>query len=106
MAATLEKAGTLLAGYSLDPCFEPLKITLEKSVSVGQTLCFRLLQGNKQVLAHRRIAAKSRGPYNLYLPKNLDYTLSMHAGNTTMANKVYESDLPNCASLALIKNTN
>jgi hypothetical protein len=73
---------------------------------MNQTLCVRLLQGNKQVLAQRRIAAKSRGPYTLYLPKNLDYTLSMHAGNTTMANKVYENDLPNCTSSALIKNTN
>jgi hypothetical protein len=106
VAITMEKAGTLLAGYGLDPSFEPLKISLEKSVSVGQTLCVRLLQGNKQVLAQRRIAAKSRGPYTLYLPKNLDYTLSMHVGNTTMANKVYENDLPNCASLAIIKNTN
>jgi hypothetical protein len=37
VAATVEKAGTLLAGYGLDSCFEPVKITLEKSVSVDQT---------------------------------------------------------------------
>jgi hypothetical protein len=106
IAINLEKAGTLLAGYGLDPCFEPLKVTLEKSVSLGQTLCVRLLQGNKQVLAQRRIAAKSRGPFVIYLPKNLDYTLSMHSGNNTILNKVYQNDLPNCASLALIKNNN
>ena len=104
VSATLEKAGTLLAGYGLDPCLEPLAITLEKTENQDQTLCVRLLQGNKQVLAERRIAAKSRGPYTLYLPKNLDYTLSMHAGATTMSNKVYQNDLPNCASSALIKN--
>lgn len=106
VAITLEKAGTLLAGYSLDPCLEPLLITFKKPVSMDQTLCVRLLQGNKQVLAQRRIAANNRGPFTLYLPKNLDYTLSMHAGNTTISNKVYESDLPNCASSALIKNNN
>ncbi len=104
VAATLEKAGMLLAGYGLDPCLQPLLITLEKPSTQDQTLCVRLLQGNKQVLAERRIAAKSRGPYTLYLPKNLDYTLSMHAGTTTMSNKVYQNDLPNCASSALIKN--
>ena len=106
VATTLEKAGTLLAGYGLDPCLEPLMITLEKPVSVDQTLCVRMRQGNNQLLAQRRIAAKSRGPYTLYLPKHLDYTLSLHAGNTTMANKVYEHELPNCAFLTLIKNTN
>ena len=106
VTATLEKAGTLLAGYGLDPCLQPLLITLEKPSTQDQTLCVRLLQGNKQVLAERRIAAKSHGPYTLYLPKNLDYTLSMHAGATTMSNKVYQNDLPNCASLALIKNGN
>jgi hypothetical protein len=104
VSASLEKAGTILAGYGLDPCLEPLAITLEKTENQDQTLCVRLLQGNKQILAERRIAAKSRGPYTLYLPKNLDYTLSMHAGITTMADKVYENDLPNCAALALIKN--
>lgn len=100
----LEKAGTVLAGYGLEPCLEPLAITLEKPENQDQTLCVRLLQGNKQILAERRIAAKSRGPYILYLPKNLDYTLSMHAGATTMSNKVYQNDLPNCAALTLIKN--
>lgn len=106
VAATLEKAGTLLAGYGLDPCLQPLLITLEKPSTQDQTLCVRLLQGNKQVLAERRIAAKSRGPYTLYLPKNLDYTLCMHAGSSIRTNQVYQNDLPNCASLALIKNTN
>ena len=104
VSASLEKAGTILAGYGLDPCLEPLAITLEKTENQDQTLCVRLLQGNKQILAERRIAAKSRGPYILYLPKNLDYTLSMHAGANTMSNKVYQNDLPNCAALALIKN--
>ena len=106
VAATLEKAGTLLAGYGLDPCLQPLLITLEKPSTQDQILCVRLLQGNKQVLAERRIAAKSRGPYTLYLPKNLDYTLCMHAGSSTRTNQVYQNDLPNCASWALIKNTN
>lgn len=100
----LEKAGTVLAGYGLDLCIEPLAITLEKLENQDQTLCVRLLQGNKQILAERRIAAKSRGPYILYLPKNLDYSLSMYAGATTMSNKVYQNDLPNCAAFALIKN--
>jgi hypothetical protein len=103
VSTTIEKAGTILAGYGLDPCLEPLLITLEKSCEQDQTLCIRLLQGNKQVLAERRIAAKSSGPYMLYLPKNLDYTLSMHAGTSLMANQVYQNDLPNCAALALIK---
>lgn len=100
----LEKAGTVLAGYGLDICIEPLAITLEKQEDQDQTLCVRLLQGNNQILAERRIAAKSRGPYILYLPKNLDYTLSMYAGATTLTNKVYQNDLPNCAAFALIKN--
>jgi hypothetical protein len=104
VSTSLEKAGTILAGYGLDPCLEPLSITLEKTENQDQTLCVRLLQGNKQILAARRIAPKSRGPYILYLPKNVDYTLSMHAGANTMSNKVYQNDLPNCAALALIKN--
>lgn len=106
VAAILEKAGVLLAGYGLDPCLQPLLITLEKPSTQDQTLCVRLLQGNKQVLAERRIAAKSSGPYTIFLPKNLDYTLSLYNGSNTIANKVYQNDLPNCASLALIKNTN
>ena len=104
VTTSLEKAGTVLAGYGLDLCLEPLAITLEKTENQDHTLCVRLLQGNKQILAERRIAAKSRGPYILYLPKNLDYTLSMHAGANTMSNKVYQNELPNCAALALIKN--
>jgi hypothetical protein len=104
VSTSLEKAGTILAGYGIDPCLEPLTINLEKTENQDQILCVRLLQGNKQILAERRIPPMSHGPYILYLPKNVNYTLSMHTGANTLSNKVYQNDLPNCASWALIKN--
>ena len=103
ISSILENAGTLLAGYGLDPCLEPLLVTLNKPSTQDQTLCVRLRQGNNQVLASRRIAAKSLGPFTLYLPKNVDYTLSLHDGITSESSVIYQNDLPNCTPFAIIK---
>ena len=103
VTVALEKAGTLLAGYGLDPCLEPLMVSLEKPSTQDQTICVRLFQGNNQVLASRRIAAKSHGPFTMYLPKNIDYTISLHDGITSESSVIYQNRLPNCAHSAVIK---
>jgi hypothetical protein len=106
VTVALEKAGTLLAGYGLDPCLEPLMVSLEKPSIQDQTLCVRLLQGNTQILADRRIPAKSHGPFTMYLPKNIDYTISLHDGITSESSIIYQNRLPNCAHSAVIKVNN
>ena len=68
VTVAVEKAGALLGGYGLDPCLEPLMVSLEKPSTQDQTLCVRLLQGNIQILADRRIPAKSQGLFTMYLP--------------------------------------